>query len=89
MKFGQLIEYNIGNIFTKNHPQNTVEKLAPDLIIENQSWVYLWINSLKCYNSFLLHVQADAYQHILKLMSWSLAFILYKGFLKKQKEVWN
>ena len=29
MKFGQLIEYNIINIFLENHAQNMVEKLFP------------------------------------------------------------
>ena len=35
MKFGQLIEYNTRNIFLKNHLQNVVEKLVPDLFLEN------------------------------------------------------
>ena len=30
MKFGQLIECNMKNIFLKNHTQNMVEKLVPD-----------------------------------------------------------
>ena len=30
MKFGQLIEYNLRNIFVKNHTQNVVEKLLSD-----------------------------------------------------------
>ena len=30
MTFGQLIEYNMRNIFLKNHTQNVVEKLFPD-----------------------------------------------------------
>ena len=29
MKFDQLIEYNIRNIFLGNHTQNMVEKLVP------------------------------------------------------------
>ena len=45
MKFGQLIEYNMKNIFVKNHTQNVLEKLFPDLKIQN--WEYLWINSVK------------------------------------------
>ena len=31
MKFGQLIEYNMKNIFVENYPQNAVEKLVLDL----------------------------------------------------------
>ena len=30
MKFGQLIEYNMRNIFVENHTQNVLEKLFPD-----------------------------------------------------------
>ena len=29
MKFGQLIEFNMKNIFLKNHAQNVVGKLLP------------------------------------------------------------
>ena len=29
MKFGQLVEYNMRNIFLENHTQNLVEKLFP------------------------------------------------------------
>ena len=32
MKFGQLIKYNMGNIFLENHTQNVVEELFPDPI---------------------------------------------------------
>ena len=37
MKFGQSIEYNMRNIFLKNHAQNVVEKLFPDPFLKNQS----------------------------------------------------
>ena len=37
MKFGQLIESNIGNIFT----QNVVDKLVPDPFLKNLNWAYL------------------------------------------------
>ena len=33
MKFGQLIDYNVRNIFLKNHTQNVMEKLVPDPFI--------------------------------------------------------
>ena len=37
VKFCQLIEYNIRNIFfLKNHTQNVVEKLFPDPFLKNQ-----------------------------------------------------
>ena len=35
MKFGQLIECNMKNIFLKNHTQNVVEKQVPDPFQKN------------------------------------------------------
>ena len=34
-KFGSLREYNMKNIFLKNHTQNVVEKLVPDLFLKS------------------------------------------------------
>ena len=36
MKFGQLIECSMNNIFLKTHTQNVVEKLFPDPFLKNQ-----------------------------------------------------
>ena len=41
MKFGQLIEYHMKNIFLKSHSQNVVEKLVPKSFRKNQNSVYL------------------------------------------------
>ena len=46
MKFGQVIEYNVRNIFL----QNTFTKFrgkTPDSFLKNQNCAYLWIDSLK------------------------------------------
>ena len=37
MKFGQLIEYKMRNIFIKNHTRNMVEKLLPGSFLKNQN----------------------------------------------------
>ena len=37
MKFGQLIEYNLRNIFFESHTHNVVEKLAPGPFLENEN----------------------------------------------------
>ena len=38
MKFGQLVEYNMRNIFfLKNHRQKGVEKLFPNTFLKNQN----------------------------------------------------
>ena len=49
MKFGQLIEYNMRNIFLGNHTQTMVEKLLPDPFLNNQNRAYRWVNILKFY----------------------------------------
>ena len=43
MKFGQLIGYNMRNVFLKNHAQNMVEKLFPTHFLKNLKRAYLWI----------------------------------------------
>ena len=52
MKFGQLIEYNMRNIFLKNHTQNVLEKLFPDPYPKYEIRAYIWINSVKFYTVF-------------------------------------
>ena len=37
LKFCQLIEYNMKNIFLENHTLNVVEKLFPDSFLRNQN----------------------------------------------------
>ena len=37
VKFGQLIEYNMRNIFRENNTQNVVETLVPDPFIKNKN----------------------------------------------------
>ena len=50
IKFGQLEEYNMTNVFLKkNHKQNVVEKLVQDLLVKNQNLAYFWINILILY----------------------------------------
>ena len=49
VKFGQLIECNIRNIFLEKSCTCVVEKLFSDPFIKNHYWAYLWVNSLKYY----------------------------------------
>ena len=37
MKLGHLIEYNMRNIFFKNHTQNVAEKLFSDPFLKSQN----------------------------------------------------
>ena len=38
MKFGQLIEYNLRNIFLGNHTQKVMAKLFPDPFLKKSKW---------------------------------------------------
>ena len=33
MKFGQLIKYNVRNVFLKDHTENDTARLVPDLFL--------------------------------------------------------
>ena len=37
MTFGQLIEYNVINVFPEKYTQNVMEKLVPDPFIKTQN----------------------------------------------------
>ena len=47
MKFRQLIEYNIGNIFVEKSYTKCGGGTIPRPFSKNQNWVCLWIDSLK------------------------------------------
>ena len=49
MKFGQLTECNIRNIFLENHTQIVVEKLVPNPFLKNGNGACFRINGLKFY----------------------------------------
>ena len=85
MKFGQLIEYNMRNIFLENHTQDVVEKLSPDPLLKNENWAYLLINYLKFYTVCFYHMPSWGYQNMLRLSSKPLAITSYKAFLKNKK----
>ena len=81
MKFGQIIEYKMRNIFLENYTRNAVEKLFPDSFPKTQNLAYLCIDSLKFYTVYF-----DC------MPSWGLSkcietklettFISVKAFLK-------
>ena len=49
VKFDQLIEYSMRNIFLEKSYTKCGGETIPKLISKNQDWTYLWINSLKFY----------------------------------------
>ena len=86
MKFGQLIGYNMRNIFLeKSYTNGGGESIPPDPFLKNQNWVYLWINSLKIYTVCFYSTLSCGYRDILKLSYRSLAFTSCKAFFKNKK----
>ena len=69
MKFVQLIEYNMRNIFLKkNHTQNAMKKLATELFLQYQKLSISLDQQCKMFSSlFVLYVQVEGFQKILKL----------------------
>ena len=82
MKFGQLLEYNVRNIFLQNHTKNVVknysqtrpfsEKLKLNVSLDQQFKIFLRFAFIVC--------QVEGYQNMLKLTSKPLAFTTYKTF---------
>ena len=64
MKIGQLQEYNMRNTFLEKSYTKCGGEASS---IKNENWAYPGINSLKCYKVYLLYVQVEVYQNILKL----------------------
>ena len=72
MKFGQLIEHNMRDIFL----EKSFAKCGGDAI----SRPYFWINSLKFYTAFFIACQVEDYKNILQLSCRPLVFTSYKAF---------
>ena len=66
MEFGQLIEYNMRNIFLKKYTCDA-ETIPRSLFKESKLNISLNQHSGILYSLFLLYVQGDVYQNILKL----------------------
>ena len=86
MKFGQLVEYNMRNIFLekscikyggRTSPRPFHKKSDLSISLDQHSDV---LNSL-----FLLYVQVEGYLNILKLRCITLDFTSYKAFSKNKK----
>ena len=85
MKYGQLIEFNMRNIFLENHTQNMVEKLFPDPFVKNQNRGYLWINSLKFNTVCFQCMPSSGLPKYFQAKLQTTCFYLIQRFSKKQK----
>ena len=85
MKFGQLIEYNISNIFLENHTENSVEKLFPDPFLKNQNVAYLWIDRLKFYAVCFYCMPSWVLCKHIETNLWTTCFCLIWSFFKNKR----
>ena len=60
MKSGQLIEYNMKNIFSEKSYTKCGDETISWPFSENLNWAYLWIISLKFYSLLLLYAKLRA-----------------------------
>ena len=90
IKFDQLIDYDMRNIFLEKSYAKYGGKASLRLFdIKSKLIISLEQQSEMIRNLFLFSVQVEVCQNILKLRCLPLAFILNKSFYRKQKEVWN
>ena len=85
MKFGQLIEYSMRNIFLEKSYTKCGRETIPSPFLKNQHWAYLWINVLKFYIFCFNCLPSWGYRRWLKLSCRLFAFTSYKAFLKIKK----
>ena len=89
MKYDQLIEYNMRNIFFQKSYRKYSGELFPDPCLKYKNWAYLWINSVKfltvCFYCMLIRVLSK-YSEI-KLRA--ICFYSRSSFFKKQKVNWS
>ena len=86
IKFGQLIECNIKNIFLENWCAKWGKGASPRSFYKNSKLsISLAQWSEMFFSLFLLYNQVEIYHNMLKLGCWPLAFILYKVFLKNKR----
>ena len=73
------------SFFLKNHIQNVLEKLFLDPVLNNQSWTYLWINSLKFYTVCFYCILSWGLSKYIETKRKTTCFCLIKAFFLKKK----
>ena len=86
MKLGQLREYNMRNIFLeKSYTKCGGEASFRPFHKKSKLCISIYQQPEMLWSLFLLYVQVEVYQNILKLRCWPLVFTFCKAFLKKKK----
>ena len=85
MKFSQLIEYNMRNIFLEKSWTKCGGETSPKPIFFKKEKIKTEHIDQQSYSLFLFYVQVEDCQNILKLRCKQLAFISHKAFSKNKK----
>ena len=86
VKFGQLIEHNMRNIFLEKIYTKCGEASFRPLCEKSKLGVILDQQIEVLWRLFLLYVKVKVYQNILKLRYWQLDFTSYKAFVENKKK---
>ena len=86
MTFGQVIEYDVKNIFlAKLFTKSGGETSPRPFHKKSKLNRFLDQQTKRLYSQFLVYVIAENHQNILKLRYWPFAFNSYKIFSKKKR----
>ena len=84
IKYGQLIECNMKNIFLKKSYTKCVGKTSPRPFLKNWNWAYLWINNLRVLYSCFYCMQSWGLSKYIETKLRTTSFYIL-GFLKNRK----
>ena len=80
MRTGQLLQYNLRNIFFWKNTQNLVEKLFPD-----ENWPDLWINILTFYIFYFYCLPSWGLSKVIETDLQTTCIYLMESFLKNKE----
>ena len=86
IKFGQLIEYNIGNIFLEKSSARCGGETSSMTLLYKTNMRHIYASTVWTFiKLFLLYAQIEEYQIILNIRCRPIAFTWYKASLKNKK----
>ena len=85
MKFGQLREYNMRNIFLEKSYTKCGGETIPRPFLKNQNWCYLWINSRKVCAVYFYWIPSWELSKYIETELQTTCFYLIIAFSKNKK----
>ena len=89
MKFGQLVECNMRNIFLEKSYTKCSGETVPGPFSKKSKWAYLWINCLKFYTVCFYCMPSWGLGKGIEAKFQVTCFYIWSFKKKQQKEVWN